>query len=181
MSTAERLDDFLDEAAQLEPGAGVWGVHDAGQADWALRKLAKVRIELEQVQTLAAERRLAITAWEESEVERLRPQEDNWSSLLAIYHRKRLADDAEVKTIRFPSGQLTARKQPDTVEIEDEATVLSWLKEHSPFYVKTTVKESIDKAAIKQAVLKDGEVVPGAFVKPGDTKFTAATYVEDVL
>jgi phage host-nuclease inhibitor protein Gam len=176
MSTsAERLDDALDLDAPEEDTPGHWQITDPGSADWALRKLGKVDAEAHQVSELAEQQIAAIEAWRGAEHGRLGAQREHWETLLAIYHRARLEEDEKAKTIRLPHGTLTARKLPDGIVIEDEDALMAWLGLNEVGYIR--VRRDLDRAAIKDAVLKNGEILPGVEVKPGDVRFTVTTEV----
>jgi phage host-nuclease inhibitor protein Gam len=168
---SERLDDAIGEALGApETSDRPWAVEDAGGAEWALRKLRKAETELAGVDELAEKQIAAIEAWRDSEHERLRPELAHWPALLAVYHRDRLKEDPDAKTIRFDAGTLTARKLPDGIVIEDETALLDWALEHEPSrFVR--VKESLNKEAVKEAVLKAGEVVPGVTPVEGEVRF----------
>lgn len=169
----ERLDEAIDGPDPVPSGEGhAWSIDDLGSADWAMRKLAKVEGEIAAAEALVADRVADLNEWLEGERARLETQRENWTSLLGNFHRAQLEDDADRKTIRLPSGTLVARKQPDRVDIPNPAMVLDWaLQGQHDEYVR--VKEELDRSAVKQAVLKDGEVIPGVSPVPGEVKFSA--------
>lgn len=176
MSIAERLEASMDEASPVEMEH--WKVADAGGADWALRKLAKARAELAEVEAVAEKQFAIINRFVTTETERLTPEIENWETRLALWQRELLDGDDRRKTIRLPHGTLTARKLPDGVEIADPAAVLTWARAEAPFYVR--VKEELDRSAVKQAVLKGGEIIPGVTAVPGEIRFSASTDVGEV-
>jgi len=176
MSLAERLDDALDLDVPFDEAMpGHWQITDPGSADWALRKLGKVDAEAHQVSELAEQQIAAIEAWRGAEHGRLGTQREHWEALLGHYHRLRLEEDEKAKTIRLPHGTLTARKLPDGIVIEDEDALLKWAKTEAPDYVR--VREDLNHSAIKAAVLKSGEILPGVSATVGDVRFTVTTEV----
>ena len=177
MSIAERLDDALDLDTPTGPdSSNHWQITDPGSADWALRKVAKVDAEAHQVSELAERQIAAIEAWRGAEHGRLGTQREHWETLLGLYHRQRLEEDEKAKTIRLPHGTLTARKLPDGIVIEDEDALLAWAKKDGPEYVRTRI--DVDHPAVKTAVLKNGEIIPGVDIVKGDVRFTVTPTTE---
>lgn len=178
MSIADRMEEALD-AIEAPEVSEHWRVEDAGGADWALRKLRKARRELADVDRLVTDRIAALQAFRDSEHDRIEPEVENWETRLELWHRSLLEADDSRKTVRLPSGTLTARKLPDGVEIDDPVALLDWALEHEPnrFVV---VKESLDRAAVKAAVLKAGEIVPGVTPVTGTVRFSVDTDIEEV-
>ena len=77
----------------------------------------------------------------------------------------------------MPYGIIAIKKQLPQYDYNDEA-VISWAKEMAPEFVKTTVKESLNKAELKkQCKVTNGELylsgqkVPGVIVTDRDDKF----------
>lgn len=172
----DRLDEVMNNAAQprvvVEGTERRWMIEDPGAAEWALRKRAKIADEITQVRELVAREIAVLQDFEEAELARLLPQVENFDGLLAEWHRKVLSDDAEAKTLHYPHGTLKARKAPDGVEIADEVALLDWALEHDQRFVR--VKESLDKQALKDAVLKSGEVIPGVAPVTGEIRYSVA-------
>ena len=166
----ESLTQYLQD--QIEPGH--WEVTDPGSADWALRKLGKVDAEAHAVSDLAEQQIAAIEAWRGAEHKRLGTQRENWETLLTVYHRGLWIEDEKVKTIRLPHGTLTARKLPDNIEIEDVKTALAWALACNDDYVRFPEPE-LNRAALKEAVLKNGEIIPGVTATVGAVRFTVST------
>ena len=151
-SEVEEALDSLDE-----PFEGRFKVHDAASADWALRKLAKVRARQDEVRALAERQRAVVMAavarhlrpiddWEADQAERLGHDGAYFEGLLTEWHRKVLAEGPRQKTVRLPHGELVARKAPDRFEVDDEAFV-AWAKQAAPALVR--VKEEPDRQALR--------------------------------
>ncbi len=198
--TSEQLGEAvmhsLEELDAPPAGTGEgWRIEDAGSADWALRKLAKVREQIVGVnydadaQIAAIEAAIApyiepITRWRDAQIERLTHDALHWESLLVAYHRAQLAEDPKAISIVRPHGTLKSRKNPDRWEFE-EAAFVAWARAHSPELIRT--KEEIDKALTKKTLLvgDDGEVqlqcgeelvdVAGVSVTVGERHFEVVT------
>lgn len=96
------------------------------------------------------------------------------------YHQARLADDPKAKSLRFPAGELVARKLPDQWVFDDDFLV--WAVQHGPDLVRT--KREVDRPAAKKALRVvdgrvldplSGEVVPAVTVTPGEVSFAVKT------
>jgi len=124
---------------------------------------------------LAEQQIAAIEAWRGAEHGRLGTQREHWEALLGQYHRQRLEEDEKAKTIRLPHGTLTARKLPDGIVIEDEDALLKWARTEAPDYVRTRV--DLNHSAIKSAVLKSGEIIPGVSATVGEVRYAVTTEV----
>jgi hypothetical protein len=170
---AEEALDGLDEPAE-EAGPSRFKVRDPASADWALRKLAKVRARQEEVRALAARQREAVMAvvarhlapvdeWEADQAERLGHEEAYFEGLLAEWHREVLAEDPRQRTVRLPHGELVARKAPDRFEV-DEKEFLAWARQAVPALVR--VREEPDRQALRRYF---------AGTRPGDELADPAT------
>lgn len=159
-AVASAVEDALDslDAPDDGTGPGRFKVSDVASADWALRKLAKVRTRQEEVRTIAERQRSAIMAsvarylepindWEAAQAERLGRDEAYFEGLLTEWHMEVLAEDPRQKTLRLPHGELTARKAPDRFEVDEEA-FLAWAKQAAPALVR--VKEEVDRQALRK-------------------------------
>lgn len=146
-------------------------------ADWALRKIAQKQRQIEANRQLAEDEIARITAWLEEVTTPLAGQADHLEALLVEYHRKLLAEDDKRKTVKLPGGNLVARKRPDNVEITDEEAFIEWAEaeRHNLLHIKT----SPDRNAIKEAVLKDGEVIPHVTPVKGDIQYRIETNRKD--
>lgn len=116
MSALEQdLDEFLagpdpDFDADPEPP------QDADEADRRLRRLAKVRAEIAQVEEDAAREFDRINEWAERRYQVLHGRARWLQAGLEMWHRAVLADDPSRKTISLPCGTLKSRaQQPEWV------------------------------------------------------------------
>lgn len=180
MTIAEEHHDLVDDLAGDDPDYEQPAA-DPGDVDGvnrALRRYARLQRE-----------RDAVVQVHEAELDRIRRRMTSrlevidraiqWEADgLAMYHRARLADDPQAKTLHLPNGTLKARAQQPAWEYDDEQ-LLAWLTEHRPDLVRIPEpKPAADKAAVKKAlvvpsldvgesagaVTEDGEVVPGVTV-----------------
>lgn len=155
---------LYDETAS-EP-ADAFHVHDTATAEWAMRRVKKLRDDLAEHELYFE----TVADWIAKERTREREAERWLVEQLEEYHRRLLAEDDRRKTVRLPSGELKARKLPDTVDIADP-------DEFCAAYADTElvrVKMTPDLSAVKREVLKRGAEFPGVEVVPGDVKFSIA-------
>lgn len=147
-------------------------VHDLASAEWAVRKLAGLRARYEECKALRDVEVDRIDAWLAGEKDALDRAEEFFGGLLESWHRAQLDGDERRKTIKLPSGALRARKSPDRVEVADPDGFVCAHGFDSEF---VRVTATPDLAAVKKAVLGDGEVIDGVTVIPGDVRFTIET------
>jgi len=193
VSTAEQF-DLLDEhltAAGVHTSEairqGVFVVDDLSTANWAVRRVARHRRKLAEVEALVQAERDRLDAYLAEQRQRYEQHVGFLADLLERFHRERLADDPTEKTITLPTGVLKARKLPGGLNCDAEA--LPWLQEHRPELVRTRLEVDL-VAAKREFVASDGlgvdgkahavdpetgEVVPGVFITPGEVRFTVDT------
>jgi phage host-nuclease inhibitor protein Gam len=178
MTFAERLEAIggPTESEEMEN----WKVLDRGGADWACRKVAKCDAKARKVMDEAQAHRDAIDALETEELRSIQRDRSYFEARLGEYHRMVLAEDPEgPKTIHLQGGDLVARKLPDGVQIIDEAAVLEWAKGDGMAYVTVIpVSYRLDKMALKEAVLKGGEIIPGVTPVEGEVRYNVVTSQE---
>lgn len=145
------------------------------EADWALRKLAQRRRQAEANRELAEAERERIDTWLAERNAELQADCEFFEGHLAAYHAQILVKDEGRKTIKLPGGTLKARKRPDGVEVTDE--FIPWALDNNRNDL-VRVKHEVDKNAVKQAVLKDGEILTGVDVVKGDLTFSVEVSAE---
>lgn len=175
MSITERLDEILDEP-YVPQQSEHWKIEDKGGANWALRKVAKIDGKIAEISDYVAEKKAKLDALLESECGQLQRDREYFTSHLADYHRMVLAEDEKAKTIKLDDGALVSRKQPDGVDIPDPEAVMAWARENAPAYIRYPLPPApqLERNAIKEAVLKGGEIIPGVTAVTGEVKFDVA-------
>jgi phage host-nuclease inhibitor protein Gam len=168
------------EIAQQQPGlviADRFIVDDDDKANWALRKLAKTRAAIEEIDEAAVREQERISQWRVTETTKLIRQAQFFEGLLGEFHRLRLSVDPKAKTVNLPAGKLKSRAGSDVWEFDTEKFI-EWAATQERF-IRTKVE--IDRAGAKKALKpkggkvidpETGEVVPGVDVIPGERKFT---------
>lgn len=158
------------------------------QADWQLRKLARLRRLMAENEAIAAAEIARVRVWLGDVNGKLARQAEFYENSLAAFHEHLLEDDPKRKTISLPAGTLKARKHPDTVVVLDAERFTAWALEQRPELVRTKVEPN--KTEIKRLlsvgpladdtdpghVLVDptsGEPAPGVVLTIGEISFTA--------
>lgn len=186
MSAVEQdLTEYLagDEPPYDEPVAPP---QDAAETERRLRRLAKVRADMAEVNATAQRQIDQAQDWRDERLMVLANKERWLVEGLEMWHRAVLADDPSRKTISLPCGTLKARQQQPVWEFDEEAFI-AWASEHAPGLVRIPEpKPAVDKTAAKKALIPDatgldlvvttdGEVVPGVTVTPRPPAFTVDT------
>ncbi len=81
-----------------------------------------------------------------------------------LYEQMRLVGLRKIET---PRNQLTIRKTPASVRLEDTDRFIQWAAQGHPEYLRQKPPE-VDKAAVKEA-LKTGAELPGVRLEAGET------------
>lgn len=169
----ESLHEALDrDFAAVKPDEETpWTIEDESAASWAIRKIAKIDRDAQKALDLAEEQIAKVETWRDKELERIQGHRSFFEYHLAAYHRSRLIEDERVKTISLPDGTLKARKSPDNIAFADEERFFDQvLHAGEDRFIKVT--KALDRKMVKEAVLKDGESLPGVSIVPGEVRFS---------
>lgn len=169
---------------------------DADEANRRLRRLARIRADIAQVEETAARQIEQVNAWAERRYEVLHNRARWEQDGLEMWHRAVLADDPSRKTISLPCGTLKSRVQQPVWDFDDE-TFIAWALEQdyaTPLVRVPEPKPAVDKAAAKKALITqiegaapgeprpavtpEGEVVPGVTVTVRPPSFSVVTEVK---
>lgn len=144
-------------------------IDDEDKANWALRKLARLEADRAAAEEQARLERERIAVWLESQTAKLDREASFFKGLLEQFHRNQLNVDPAKKTIQLPAGTLKARKAPDKVEVLDGFITWATMNDRKDLL---RVKVDPDKAAIKDALLKDGEVLEHVVRITGEVRYS---------
>lgn len=166
MSALEQdLDEFM-MGDEPDYDAEIEAPRDADEVDRRLRRLAKVRAEIAQVEEHAARQIDQVNAWAEARYDVLHGRARWLAEGLEMWHRAVLADDPSRKTISLPCGTLKSRAQQPVWEFDDVDAFLAWAREHRPELVR--VKEEPNRAEAKRVLLVPDDLLPGVVASPYD-------------
>ena len=144
-------------------------IESKDQAAWALRKMSKIKAEIEENNKVAQAEIERITAWRDEENEKLERSISFFESLLHEFFLSQRESDPKLKTMKLPHGTLKMRAQQPQYEY-DEEILLSWAKENLPEAV--VIKESVAKTLVKKHIQETGEMVPGVTITERPEKFS---------
>lgn len=182
------LDDLLDRV-ENDPdtvGPSALQIVDLDRAARAVRRRYDADQALAEQEALYKAERERLDLWIEGERRRHGNRVRFLDACLEVFHRGRLAEDPKgAKTIRFPFGDLVARKTPDRVEV-DEAVFVPWAETHAPGMLNPPKPRTPAKAEIKAAVgdimadgtvvnADTGEFIPGVTFIDGQVRYTVKT------
>lgn len=177
------LDEALDEAlaprdlsaARLaEERDEKWRIDGERTVDWALRRLARVRVEMERDRAQAGELIAATNEWLAKELERLERDERFFVGKLREWSAELEANGDTRKTVNYPAGKLKRSTSRTRLEIADEAALLAWLEEN----VDHPERVVDYKATIRKDELKRRYKTKGDDRVPGDYPLVDAQSME---
>lgn len=168
----------LKEEAERQQAEQQFRIQTDEQANWALRKIAKIRKQMADDQALAEAEIQRIRLWLDRETEKLQRHEHFFTTLLQNYHREILAQDPHRRTISLPAGTIQFRRQQPEYE-RDEHALVAWLEANNLLdFVK--IEKHADWANFKKVIrpagqqavnLFTGEAVEGITVREREDKF----------
>lgn len=185
------LEEYLIGEPELEDVDEVPAPENLEQADWQLRKLARLRRLMADHDAIAQAEIARVREWLATENGKLERQASFYEHSLTTFHSALLADDPKRRTISLPAGQLKARKHPDRIEVLDADVFITWAIDAARSELFRTKREP-DKSQIKRFlavgqpfgdddeilghILVDpttGEAAHGVALVPGEISFTA--------
>lgn len=178
MSALERDEALHDMTPDSPDGwddpalAERYRVTDDASAGWALRKLAKVRAEMQRDSDLVADEVDRLKTWLRGRNDSRQRSVDFFEGLLRDWFERCREDDPTLKSKALPWGKVSARKVGATVKVVDVDALVCHVGLDSPL---VRVKAEGVAVALKQAVLVDGEALPGVEVVPERESVTVAT------
>lgn len=153
MTLADTWADMIDDLGpEPDYDSEVGPPDDADQVNRRVRRLAKVRAEIAQVEEVAAAEIERIGDWAHTRTATLAAKALWLSDGIEMWHRAVLTDDPTRKTISLPCGTLKARAAQPAWEF-DEAVFIEWAAEHAPGLVRfPEPKPQVDRAAVKKTL-----------------------------
>jgi len=141
-------------------------------ANWALRKIAKIRSDRRADEELAEAEHARIYAWMTERQKQAQRNEDFFVSLLTAYFAPQHEADPKAKTFSLPAGKVQFRAQQPAFT-RDDTTLIYWLKHHDlDDFVKTVetpewgdLKKELVVADGRAFLKETGEAVDGITVE----------------
>lgn len=138
-----------------QPRSDAFRVDSLAKALWATRKLQIIRRKEAEAKAEAQAQIALITDWLQGVTDECAQEARYFEGLLAPWVLEQIADSKK-KSVKLPGATLGYRSG-GTALVYDEAALLAWAKTYKPELVRT--KEEVNRSAVKDAVLKDGEIL----------------------
>jgi phage host-nuclease inhibitor protein Gam len=169
--------DFFEDDEQ--PVQEHFEINSLELAEWAMRKIARARKEIERFDEAAQK----IIDKIKARVELLaKPHErtiETMTILLEPWIGIEIAKQgAKKRSYNLIGGKAGYRSNPNSIEIVDEQIAIKWLEENALECI--VIKKSISKKAVNELICNTGEVPSGIEVKQGETKFYVTTDVDKI-
>jgi hypothetical protein len=156
-------------------------INDIDSLNWVFRKLAAYKSKSAETMQLAEKERLRISSWEQGELSAVKNSVEFFESMIAQYHMKQLELDPKAKTISTPYGKTKSTTSKASPDKQNEELLLSFVEENKLPFVETKKSlkwgdlkktlQIVEKDGQQIVIDEDGQVVPGAVVKPQSTTF----------
>ncbi len=187
---SDELWDYQTEQERAYGGEGslegaapppAFRVDDDGKAEWAIRKLARIRSRQHANEDLADGEIQRVREWLHDVQKPLENDAQYFTGLLTDYAIMQRQED-DRKTVSLPHGKLRSTERKPGVEISDPAALTEWALAVHPEAVET--RHSVPKSALNRiAAVMDGEPrdvdtgerVPGVETVPGRVTVTVTT------
>ncbi len=157
--SAEEIAELVSDAPAPNNGGTVFVPADAAGVDWVLRKMNAARAEAKLVRDNAelmartCERQADALEWK-------------YGAALQTWLRAEI-DGGKKKSVRLYHGVLGYRTKPAAIHVTNPAAALAWARESLP----AAITEALDKKALTEALLTNGESVPFADFQPAEDVF----------
>jgi hypothetical protein len=165
-----------------------WKASGRETADWAMRKLGKLRLDTAEIAMVADKEIATIKAWKERASLVNERRQAYFEGVLTEWLCSLQQDDPKRLSISLPSGTIKSRKGSVVIDIDDEDEFVEWCRDNYPDLVEDV--PHIDKAAAKKLLRgkvtddprrypavdpETGEVVPGAVIIRHARSYTVDT------
>jgi len=149
--------------------------------NWAFRKLAAIKAKEEEIGKLVERELERIKLWETEQKKAIQQDKEFFEGLIQQYHAKQLAADPKAKTLSTPYGKSKARATKAQPDKADEEALLHYVKANKmDEFIKESLKWGDLKKTLKVVSIgekeivvdNNGEVVPGAIVKPASITYS---------
>ena len=143
-------------------------IDDIGKASWSVAKILEAEARIAQRAQLAKDFKSRIDTWLESANKQDEDSISYLSFLLEPYIKNEVSKLHNTKTLSLPTGLASLRKLPDRLDIINADEALSYCETEHPEAV--IIKKELDKAVLKDLILKKTEPIPGVEAELGADK-----------
>jgi hypothetical protein len=149
VALAEPADDGSDPRPT---GADDWSITDNGSAEWAMRKVAAIAREQDQLTEQAADWTDRIQAWFEQANGRLAVRRSWLEAKLIDYQRRIREADPKSKTLFLPSGKVASSGHQARVKVVNDGVYVGWAQKAAPDTLETVYKVVASKVKARFSV-----------------------------
>lgn len=147
-------------------------IHDLGSLEWAFKRFAEAKKEVDEYEAFYMSEKQKLDNWLE-EVQKAPKNEMAYFEGLIIEYARRQREERDKKTVISPSGRVTSRRSPATIQQVDEKKLTKYALDNE---IEEAFKIELDWPKLKKMLTitddgrvinaETGEVVEGAKVKP---------------
>lgn len=179
------LATYQEPAPEDEEGRKGFKIDNPDLANWAVRKIAKLRAQQREVDEQTAREKFLIEAWQKQRTEVISREIGFFLGKLQEFHEQRLKANPKEITLKLPAGVLKMRAQQPDYQYDDEKLV-EFLRGHGlEKYIKTIttiapawgeLKKSLQVGPGGQVVLEEtGEIMDVVSAHARPPKFDVET------
>lgn len=132
IDVSQQIDVTVIDIAEAEttPAPHRWRIEHDDVAEWAMRKLVKLRVAQETIDGQAAVWIDKIQAWRDDMVrtDRVADRIAFFEAHLTDYARRLREADPKRKTFKYPSGKVTTTSYEPKASVVNEEVVIHWAK-----------------------------------------------------
>jgi len=143
-------------------------IDNISKASWSVAKILEAEARIAQRAELAKDFKSRIDTWLESANKQDEDSISYISFLLEPYVKNEVSKLHKTKTLSLPTGIASLRKLQDKLEIVDADEALAYCEAQHPEAV--IIKKELDKAVLKDLILKRTEPIPGVEAELGADK-----------
>ena len=143
-------------------------VDTESKASWAIACILEAEDRIGRRKALADEYKARLDEWFETASRQDNNSISYLTFLLEPYVRDEVSKLHKSKTLSLPTGTASMRKLPDKLEITDNETAITYCEAEHPDAV--IIKKELNKATLKDLILKQAEPIPGVEAELGAEK-----------
>lgn len=128
-------------------------INNLESCNWAFRKLAKIKLEEDEIKKVAEKEFERIEAWQKQELAKNEDSKAFFEGLLVEYYSKERLENPKFK-ISTPYGKVSSRKLQPSYEYDNDKFI-AWAKENE-YSNLIRIKEEVSKADVKKAFKING-------------------------
>ena len=173
--TQQQIEEFEVEESPIVEG---FRVDDDQKADWAIRKLSKIRKQQSINKAIFDKELIRVTEWLSAVNTSLDKDALYFEAHLTPYALTERSNGR--KSLVLPHGTVKTTAGRPKIEFESEEGFIEWAKVNDPALLR--IKTEIDRKTLNELITDDnqvistqGEIIPSVKVLPAETKVSFIT------